>query len=194
MEVLEAIHTRRSIREFENKAIPPEILKKIVAAAMAAPSAGNAQPWEFIVLTDKKVLGQVPALNPYAQMAAKAPAAVLVCGKLAVENTRASGWWTAAPPPRTCCWRPTVWAWGPCGPASIPNKSAWTALPACLACRTASQPTPWWSWAIRLSRCRPRSGSTKSGSTATAGNPPGLSGRKGLTQLTIDNIPRNTTT
>jgi nitroreductase len=91
MEVLEAIHTRRSIRKFEDKTIPPEILKKIVNAAMAAPSAGNSQPWEFIVLTEKKVLAQVPAINPYAQMAVGAPAAVLVCGKLEVEKF--PGYW-----------------------------------------------------------------------------------------------------
>ena len=91
MEVLEAIHTRRSIRKFQSQPVPDELVRVFLAAAMSAPSAGNQQPWQFVVITDPELLGQVPSINPYAAMAGKAPLAVLVCGDLALE--RFPGFW-----------------------------------------------------------------------------------------------------
>ncbi len=48
--VLEAIHKRRSIRAYEAKPVPREILKTIIDAANEAPSAMNSQPWRFVVV------------------------------------------------------------------------------------------------------------------------------------------------
>ena len=50
MDVLEAIRTRRSIRKFRPKPIPDEKLKMILEAGRLAPSAGNRQPWLFVVV------------------------------------------------------------------------------------------------------------------------------------------------
>lgn len=55
MEVFEAIRTRRSIRVYENKPVEEEKLRKVLEAARLAPSAGNRQPWRFIVVTDPEV-------------------------------------------------------------------------------------------------------------------------------------------
>jgi len=55
MEVFEAIRTRRSIRSYEEKPIEEEKIRKVLEAARLAPSAGNRQPWRFIVVTDPKV-------------------------------------------------------------------------------------------------------------------------------------------
>ncbi len=52
MEVLEAIRTRRSIRKYKPEPIPDGDLKKIMEAARLAPSAGNRQPWRFVVVRD----------------------------------------------------------------------------------------------------------------------------------------------
>lgn len=52
MEVLEAIDTRRSVRRYKPEAIPDEDLKKILTAGQLAPSAGNKQPWRFVVVRD----------------------------------------------------------------------------------------------------------------------------------------------
>lgn len=49
MDVFEALKNRRSIRVFEKRAVAPEILKQVIAAAGSAPSAGNTQPWEIVV-------------------------------------------------------------------------------------------------------------------------------------------------
>jgi len=55
MNVLEAVRNRRSIRLFENKAVDKEKLLKVLEAARLAPSAGNAQPWSFVVISDDNV-------------------------------------------------------------------------------------------------------------------------------------------
>ncbi len=55
MDVLDVIKSRRSIRAFERKRPPKEIIKKCLEAATWAPSATNQQPWEFIVLTGKEL-------------------------------------------------------------------------------------------------------------------------------------------
>lgn len=91
MDTIEAIHTRRSIREYADKPVPKEIVTQLLAAAMAAPSARNQQPWEFVVINNKKLLKRIPEVNPYAQMAARAPLAILVCGNLKVETS--PGYW-----------------------------------------------------------------------------------------------------
>ncbi len=49
MDVSEALKKRRSIRVFQNRPVPAELLKKIIVAAAEAPSAGNTQPWEVVV-------------------------------------------------------------------------------------------------------------------------------------------------
>lgn len=51
MELLDAIHGRRSVRKFTNQPIPREELEIIMDAALSAPSAMNLQPWHFVVLT-----------------------------------------------------------------------------------------------------------------------------------------------
>lgn len=50
---MKEIYERRSIRKYQNQTIPLEILKKIICAAIKAPSAKNRQPWKFIVLTSE---------------------------------------------------------------------------------------------------------------------------------------------
>ena len=51
-EVLQAIRNRRSIKNFSPEKVPGEILRKVLEAAIWAPSAHNSQPWRFIVVTD----------------------------------------------------------------------------------------------------------------------------------------------
>jgi len=52
MDVRDAIKKRRSVRAYENKEIPDEILNQILESARLAPSAGNRQPWKFVVVKD----------------------------------------------------------------------------------------------------------------------------------------------
>jgi nitroreductase len=58
--VFSAIYGRRSIRAYvEGRTVEPEKIEKLLRAAMAAPSACNIQPWEFIVVTDKEKIAQI---------------------------------------------------------------------------------------------------------------------------------------
>lgn len=54
-ELLEVIYQRRSIRKYEKKPIPEEILKAILEAGRLAPTAKNLQPWHFIVVRDPEI-------------------------------------------------------------------------------------------------------------------------------------------
>ena len=88
---MEAILTRRSIRKYTNQPVPEQVVKELLEAAMSAPSAVNQQPWQFIVINDRKILGEIPKLHPYSLMLRAAPVAILVCGDLQLEKMR--GYW-----------------------------------------------------------------------------------------------------
>lgn len=54
MDVMEAIKTRRSVREYESRAIEKEVINELLEMATMAPSGRNFQPWGFVVIQDKK--------------------------------------------------------------------------------------------------------------------------------------------
>ena len=91
MDAIEAIFTRRSIRRYLDKPVPEELVQKLLAAAMQAPSARNQQPWQFVVIDDRATLAKIPEFMPNAAMAADAPLAILVCGDLELETS--PGYW-----------------------------------------------------------------------------------------------------
>ena len=55
MDVIQAIKERKSIRAFKPDQVPLDLLKEILEQAMRAPSWANTQPWEFAVVTGKKL-------------------------------------------------------------------------------------------------------------------------------------------
>jgi nitroreductase len=77
---LTVIHNRKSVRNFTGESVTQDQLEILLKAAMAAPSAVNCQPWEFIVVTDRKILDSLADVLPYAKMLFKAGAAIIVCG------------------------------------------------------------------------------------------------------------------
>lgn len=91
METLEAIRTRRSIRQYTDRSVPDAALKELLRAAMMAPSAGNAQPWQFVVITDREKLDTIPQFHPYSAMLKQVSTAVLVCGDMSLEKY--PGYW-----------------------------------------------------------------------------------------------------
>jgi len=91
MDAIEALHTRRSVRKYEDRPVPRETVEKVLAAAMMAPSARNKQPWHFVVIDERETLVKASRINPYAKMAAQAPIGILVCGDLTLEHP--SGYW-----------------------------------------------------------------------------------------------------
>lgn len=77
-DALEVIMTRTSVRQYTDQAITSETIDTLLRAGMAAPTAGNKQPWKFVVVTDRASLDSLAAGNW--RMAAEAQAAIIVCG------------------------------------------------------------------------------------------------------------------
>jgi nitroreductase len=61
MELMEAIRTRRSVRAYEDSAVPEAHLKRIIEAATWAPSGFNKQPWKFIIIRERAIIEQMAA-------------------------------------------------------------------------------------------------------------------------------------
>lgn len=79
MDVFEAIQGRRSIRKYQTKEISEELITKLLSAAIMAPSAGNRQAWEFIIVRDLKTKKAL-ALAAYDQVfIVNAPVVIIVC-------------------------------------------------------------------------------------------------------------------
>ncbi|MDO8880231.1 MAG: nitroreductase family protein [Coriobacteriia bacterium] len=79
MEALEAILGRRSIRKYTAEPVSEADIDTLLRAAMAAPSAGNQQPWHFVATTDREQLGRMAETTPYGSMLREAPLAITVC-------------------------------------------------------------------------------------------------------------------
>jgi len=91
VETIEAIRTRRSIRHYTREPVPDDAITEILKAAMSAPSAGNQQPWQFLIITDRGLCEEIATFHPYAQMVREAPVAILVCGDVRLESYK--GYW-----------------------------------------------------------------------------------------------------
>lgn len=91
MQALEAILTRRSIRQYTPQAVAEQVVQELLAAAMQAPSAGNQQPWHFVVVTGREERLALAGVLPHGQMLKTAPLGIAVCGD--VESLRHPGFW-----------------------------------------------------------------------------------------------------
>jgi nitroreductase len=80
------IFERRSIRQYTTEPVGEELVEQLLHAAMAAPSAGDEQAWQFVVLRDREVLNQIPTFHPYSWMLLESPVAILVCGDTTREK------------------------------------------------------------------------------------------------------------
>ncbi|MCD8266745.1 MAG: nitroreductase family protein [Prevotellaceae bacterium] len=81
-ETLTTIATRTSIRAFTPQEVGRDTVETLLRAAMAAPTAGNLQPWRFVVITDRSILDSVPTRIETTRMLSSAPLAIVVCGDL----------------------------------------------------------------------------------------------------------------
>ena len=86
MDAMQSLFSRRSIRKYTSAAVSEEAVRKILEAAMSAPSAGNQQPWHFVVIDDRKTLDQIPSIHPHSLMCREAHIAILVCGDPSLEK------------------------------------------------------------------------------------------------------------
>jgi len=81
-ETTKTIFNRKSVRNYVEAQISPETLEFLVKAGMAAPSAIDRRPWEFIIINDKAVVKKLNDALPSAKMAEKAGHAIVVAGNI----------------------------------------------------------------------------------------------------------------
>ena len=74
---MNSIYHRISVRKYQDKPVEKEKIEAMLRAAMQAPSAGDQQPWEFYVVTDKAKLAALSKVHQYAGMVKDAPAAIV---------------------------------------------------------------------------------------------------------------------
>ena len=81
MDAIQALKTRRSIRVYASTPIPRPVLEDIVDCARLAPTAMNAQPWEFVVVTEPDKLRCLADTTGHAKFLADGPAGIVVLSK-----------------------------------------------------------------------------------------------------------------
>lgn len=84
--VLDNIAARTSVRAYTSEPVPDEMVETLLRAAMAAPSAMNRQPWEFVVVNDRAVLDTLAGKLRYAKMLVQAPLAIVVCAETMITH------------------------------------------------------------------------------------------------------------
>ena len=88
---LDLLMTRRSIRSYTDRDVSEEDVETLLRAAMAAPSAGNGQPWHFVVIRQRATMEKIMKAHPYSKMLAQAPVCIAVLADVTLE--RHPGYW-----------------------------------------------------------------------------------------------------
>ena len=73
------IYRRSSVRYYTDESVTEDEIREVLRAAMAAPSAHNRQPWEFMVVRDKEKLEELSHCSRYSTPVGRATACVVVC-------------------------------------------------------------------------------------------------------------------
>jgi nitroreductase len=106
MDFLEVIAGRRSIRKFRDEDVPDELVERVLEAVRWAPSGGNIQPWEVIVVrnpeTKQALQETLGGYNPARKAVLTAPVLLVLCGKVKIPEaytkdkevvTKFGDWW-----------------------------------------------------------------------------------------------------
>jgi nitroreductase len=95
MNVIEAIRTRRSVREYRPDAVPGDVLDRMIEALRVAPSACNYQPWGFIFVTQPDLREQLARACHGQSFIAEAPVVVVGCGFPLAAYARMGETWSS---------------------------------------------------------------------------------------------------
>jgi len=87
LDVFEAIKGRKSIRAFTSEEVSEEEVERLIDAARRAPSAGNIQPWEFVIVRDVEIKRRLSMAALDQRFIEEAPVVIVVCA-----NEMQSGW------------------------------------------------------------------------------------------------------
>lgn len=82
MDVFDAIESRVNVKVYDKRDVPEELITQILVAGTYAPSAGDIQPWEFIVIKDKKLKSELSIASLRQKHVEDAPVVIVVCANL----------------------------------------------------------------------------------------------------------------
>ncbi len=80
--VIDCIMTRTSVRSYTDRQVEDSIVNKILRAGMAASTAANQQPWQFVVVTEQNLKDSITSAFEYTKMVEHCSFAVVVCGDM----------------------------------------------------------------------------------------------------------------
>lgn len=87
MEFNDLLSRRRSVRRFSDRVVPREVIERVLAAALTAPSARNARSTRFMVIADRNTIARMAQMRDYGSaFMAGAPVAILVMGDSAASD------------------------------------------------------------------------------------------------------------
>ena len=119
MEFKELIAKRRSVRKFTDREVPREVVDRILAEALSAPSARNTRTTRFLVVDDPALVARMAEMRDYGSAFLKgAPLAVLVLGDTSVRTPRFR--------PRCSSWPASTKGWLRAGCTSTDGPAART--------------------------------------------------------------------
>lgn len=123
--LFEVMYSRRSIRYYqEEKIVEQDKIIMLLKAAMAAPSACNLQPWEFIIVNEKDRVNKLKVcIDNSNGRYYNAPAAFIVCGNTNYLPWEGKGEMDAVPQLRIFYYQPQLWDLGPCGLVLLMRKA-----------------------------------------------------------------------
>ena len=79
--VFQTMLARRSIRRYTPEPVSEAQIRRLLEAAMAAPSASNRQPWHFIVVSKRETLDALAEAHPFGKMLTEATLCIAVCAE-----------------------------------------------------------------------------------------------------------------
>ena len=88
---MDPVLSRTSIRSYTPQPLAEETIHALLQAAMAAHSAGDQRPWQFVVIQDQAVRDRIAEMDPFAHMVPLVPAVLLVCGDQTLQKHQ--GFW-----------------------------------------------------------------------------------------------------
>lgn len=119
--VIKNILNRKSVRQYTSQNVEKEKIDAIIKAGMAAPSAVNLQPWEIILITDRKILNEVAQnirMHPLQKML---PLRLLFA--VIPKKALIIGYRTVLPLLKISYWLQSLWGLVPCGAGFILTKT-----------------------------------------------------------------------
>ena len=97
MNIYEVIDTRLSVRKYKPDEVPDEMLNRVMNAMRKAPSAGNNQPWRFIVVEDQSMRKKLSEATVRQEFIGNAPVIIVACGWKDKAFSKMGGYWNSLP-------------------------------------------------------------------------------------------------